>query len=465
MPVRSLIARESARSGSVRRDRARGRRDRAPHRAPARRITVHGDYDVDGVCATAIIVRALRALGADVDWFMPSRLEDGYGLSSDNGPAARRARHRAAADRRLRDHRGRGGGRGVARPGSTSSSVRSPRAAGGRAAARLPDRAPRRLRLSVPRPVRHRGGVQARPGAGSGTADEDLELVALATVADLVPLRGENRRLVREGLAAMANTGNPGLRALMSVAGARPERARRPGTRVPARATDQRGRTPAPGRRRARAAADRGPGAGGGDRATSSTPLNGERRAVEQRIVWEAETQVAAGSRTAALTCWPAEDWHPGVIGIVASRIVERHHRPAILIALDGRWVGAPAPAGAFPDSTCSAALHAAAGYLERYGGHRAAAGLSLARRSHSLHSLRRSTLTPLQRADARAAGAGRARRRDRLGRRAGARRWPRSWRRWSRVGWATRRRGCWSRARGSATCARWGRVATPGSP
>ena len=107
------------------------------------RITVHGDYDVDGVCATAIMVRALRSLGADVGWYLPSRLEDGYGLGR-NRQAARGAGYGAADHRRLRDHRGRRGrrrARGRARRGRH----RPPCAARRRPAARLPDRASGRL--------------------------------------------------------------------------------------------------------------------------------------------------------------------------------------------------------------------------------------------------------------------------------------------------------------------------------
>ena len=92
---------------------------------------------------------------------------------------------------------------------------------------------------------------------GAPGAEDDLELVALATVADLMPLVGENRRLVREGLRALARTARPGLRALMAASGRRPERARHRRARLPAGAADQRRRPAAPRRRRARAAADR----------------------------------------------------------------------------------------------------------------------------------------------------------------------------------------------------------------
>ena len=150
--------------------------------------------------------------------------------------------------------------------------------------------------------------------------------MALATVADLVPLRGENRRLVREGLRALACTAKPGLRALMSVTRSDPSAldASTIGFRLAPRIN-------AAGRlRRADAGVEllltEDP-ARAREIALELDAVNAERRAVEQRILWEAEEQVAElGERPAYVLA--AEDWHPGVIGIVASRIVERHHRP-----------------------------------------------------------------------------------------------------------------------------------------
>ena len=98
---------------------ARGRRaDRARRSPPGARITVHGDYDVDGVCSTAILVRALRELGADCDWLIPDRLGDGYGLTDGERRAAGRARHRPADHGRLRDRLRPTRSRRRARPGS-----------------------------------------------------------------------------------------------------------------------------------------------------------------------------------------------------------------------------------------------------------------------------------------------------------------------------------------------------------
>jgi single-stranded-DNA-specific exonuclease len=339
------------------------------------RITVHGDYDVDGVCATAILVRALRSLGASVNWFLPSRLEDGYGLSGET------VRRLAARDTRL-----------LLTADCAITAVDEVRAASALgidvvvtdhhhplASGQLPEC-----------PIVHPevcgypfaelcgAGVAYKlaQALGAATAEEDVELVALATVADLMPLRGENRRLVRQGLAAMAGTAKPGLRALMEVARVDPSAldAHALGFRLAPRIN-------AAGRvRRADAGLElllTNDGARAAEIAAELDHLNAERRAVEQRIAWEAEASAAGlGDRSAFVLA--GEDWHPGVIGIVASRIVERHHRPAILVALDGEL--GQGSARSIPGFDLLGALHACAVHLERYGGHRAAAGLTIRR-------------------------------------------------------------------------------------
>src|ERR1039458_3010696 len=186
------------------------------HLTRGSRITVHGDYDVDGVCATAIMVRALRWLGATVDWFLPSRIDDGYGLSS--ATVARLAR------------RGTGLPLTLARGITAVEEVAAARAAGldlvitdhhaPRVDGELPDCAiVHPVVGGYPCPNLCGAGVafKVAEALGAGTVAQDTEIVALATVADLVPLTGENRRLVREGLRALANTAKPGLRALMVV--------------------------------------------------------------------------------------------------------------------------------------------------------------------------------------------------------------------------------------------------------
>ncbi len=377
------------------------------------RIVVHGDYDVDGVCATAVLVRALRSLGADAGWFLPSRADDGYGLSAATVVrlAARDVRLLVTVDCGITavDE--------VARAAATGIDVvvtdhHAPRADGA-----LPDC-----------PIVHPGvcGYPCAELCGTAvafklaealeapSAAEDLELVALATVADLVPLRGENRRLVRAGLHALANTAKPGLRALMTVAGVDPS-----GLDAGALGFRLGPRINAAGRvRRADAGLElllTGDDVRARQIAEELDSLNAERRAIEQRISWEADALVAEmGDRPAYILA--SAGWHQGVIGIVASRVVERYHRPAILIALD-EDPAAPAHGSgrSIPGFDLLAALHAVAGSLGRYGGHRAAAGLAVmperidelraAFERHAEQVLTPELLEPVQRVDAVASG------------------------------------------------------------
>src|SRR4029077_16594028 len=204
----------------------------------------------------------------------------------------------------------------------------------------------------------------------------DLDLVALATIADVVPLLGENRTLVRRGLRALASTGKPGLRALMAVA-------RVDSSRVNERAVGfaLAPRLNAAGRmHRADAGleliltSDRARAA---QVAEELDRANHERRAVETRIRFAAEAQIAElGERGAYVLA--AEDWHAGVIGIVAARLAERHHRPVVLIALAGET--GKGSARSIEGFDLLAGLNACGEHLLRHGGHRAAAGLEIER-------------------------------------------------------------------------------------
>src|SRR5829696_5376990 len=345
------------------------------------RITVHGDYDVDGVCSSAILIRALRTLGADVDWYLPSRSSDGYGLAAATvDRLAERgtdllitvdcaitaveevARARAAGmDVIVTDHH-------------------SPRADG-----IVPDAPIVHPRIGgYPCPdlcaaaVAHKlaQALLATSGEDPRMAEEDLDLVALATVADVVPLLGENRRLVRAGLRALASTRKPGLRELMDVAKVDPGTldAGAIGFRLGPRlnAAGRLYRADAglellltEDRERARAVA------------LELDANNTERRDVETRIRFEAEAQVAEQGSAAAYVL-ASDGWHAGVIGIVAARIAERHFRPCVLIALDGEE--GTGSGRSIPGFDLLGGLHAGSETLRRYGGHRAAAGLTIAR-------------------------------------------------------------------------------------
>ena len=339
------------------------------------RIVVHGDYDVDGVCATAIMVRALRARGADVGWYLPDRLTDGYGLSL--GTVERLA------------ERGTGLLLTVDCAITAVSEVAAARQAGldvvvsdhhaPRADGELPDcEIVHPAVCGYPCPELCGTGVAYKlaQALGATTAEEDIELVALATVADLMPLVGENRRLVREGVTALSRTAKPGLRALMAVSKVDPS-----SLDTHALAFRLAPRINATGRlHRADAGlelllTDDEPRAA--QIASELDRVNAERRAVEQRIVWEAEALVAEqGERRAYVLA--GEGWHPGVVGIVASRVVERHHRPVVVVGLDGDE--GSGSARSIPGFDLLGALHASAEHLERYGGHRAAAGMTIRR-------------------------------------------------------------------------------------
>ncbi|HET8951907.1 MAG TPA: single-stranded-DNA-specific exonuclease RecJ, partial [Solirubrobacteraceae bacterium] len=345
------------------------------------RITVHGDYDVDGVCSSAVLIRALRTVGADVDWYLPDRATDGYGLAA------------ATVDRLAQ----RGTGllvtvdcaitavEEVARARAAGMDVivtdhHSPRADG-----HLPDAPIVHPRIGeYPCPdlcaaaVAHKlaRALLEASGEDPRLAEEDLDLVALATVADVVPLVGENRRLVRQGLRRLASTRKPGLRALMDVAKVDPSTidAGAIGFRLGPRlnAAGRLYRADAglellltEDKERARAVA------------LELDANNTERRDVETRIRFEAEAQVAEQGSAAAYVL-ASDGWHAGVIGIVAARIAERHHRPCVLIALDG--AEGTGSGRSIPRFDLLGGLHAASEPLQRYGGHRAAAGLTIAR-------------------------------------------------------------------------------------
>ncbi|MEA2295593.1 MAG: single-stranded-DNA-specific exonuclease [Solirubrobacteraceae bacterium] len=353
------------------------------HVAAASWITVHGDYDVDGVSSTAILVRALRSLGARVDWFLPSRTEDGYGLAASTVErlADRGTRLLVTADCAITavDE--------VAHARALGMDVvvtdhHAPRADGV-----LPDAPIVHPRLGGGNPCgdlcaagvayKLAGALLEAAGLDPALADEDLDLVALATVADVVPLHDENRALVRAGLKALAATRKPGLRALMAVSRVDPSGldSSSIGFRLAPRLN-------AAGRiARADASLElllTGDEARAKEIADELDALNRDRRDVETRILFEAEAQVRATPGEPAAYVLAGEGWHPGVIGIVAARIAERHHRPAVLIAVDAEAGTGTGSGRSIPAFDLLAGLGAGARHLLRHGGHRAAAGLTI---------------------------------------------------------------------------------------
>jgi single-stranded-DNA-specific exonuclease len=371
------------------------------------RITVHGDFDVDGVCATTIMVSTLRELGAECDWLIPDRMADGYGLSAENiQKLAERGTEllitvdcgitsveEVALARSLgievvvTDHH---------QPGETlpDCPILHPAVDGypfeqlcGTAVA---------WKLSCA--LRQGSGAPptetvAQPGAGEGSSvvpaasaggapdacAVDLDLVALATVADVVPLVGENRSLVKRGLAEVRRARRPGIRALLEAAKCEPTQvdegdlAFRLAPRINAAGRLYR--------------ADAGVElflTEDEDRAKEIAAelgrANSERRATEREVDAAAEAarrELPDELREAPGLVLAGEGWHPGVIGIVASRLVERHHRPVVVISLDGEG-GGRGSGRSIPGFDLLAALEACAEHLDGFGGHRAAAGLQL---------------------------------------------------------------------------------------
>ncbi|MGQ0539228.1 MAG: single-stranded-DNA-specific exonuclease RecJ [Gemmatimonadaceae bacterium] len=347
------------------------------------RILVHGDYDVDGMTATTILTRTLRLLGGDVVPFVPQRLTDGYDLTSAGVRAARS--HGAALlitadcgtsavqpvaelkaqgiDAIVCDHHLPGG------PLPDCVALLNPRAPG----CPYPDKdlCAAAVVFKLAQALLRARGVSENAVLGM------LDLVALATVADVAPLRGENRVLVRYGLRLMQETRNVGLRALIRAAGLE-------GKDITA------GRVAFVLAPRLNAAGRVGHALRGvellleedeGAALASARQLeewNLERQALDRRTLHEAlelaERLDLESTRGIVLA---SPTWHPGVIGIVASRLVEEFTRPVVLVAIEGDiGKGSGRSTGAFD-------LHGGIGacrhLLLRFGGHRVAAGLTIA--------------------------------------------------------------------------------------
>jgi single-stranded-DNA-specific exonuclease len=382
------------------------------HVTQGARITVHGDYDVDGICSTAVLVRALRELGGDVDFYLPDRASDGYGLSLQTVQrlAARGTQLLVTVDCAVTAVEE------VAAALALGMAVVVTDHHSARADGALPKAPTVHPRLcgypcadlcATAVAFKLAEALYAASGRDPRELSADLDLVALATVADVMPLTGENRTLVRRGLRALAATTKPGLRALMAVSG------------VDAATVGERAlgfalapRLNAAGRLyRADAGLElilTSDPERAGQVAQELDSANRERRLIEQRIRFEAEAQMAElGERSAYVLA--GERWHPGVIGIVASRLVERSGRPVVMIALDGEeGRGSGRSVDAFD---LLAGLTACGASLLGYGGHRAAAGLQIERArvgefaaalcAHADGVLRADDLVPVERVDA----------------------------------------------------------------
>jgi single-stranded-DNA-specific exonuclease len=363
--------------------------------AEGKRITVHGDFDVDGVSATALLVGALRELGAECDWLIPDRMADGYGLSEGNvRKLAERgtqlvvtvdcgitAVDEVALAKELgvevivTDHH---------QPGAQlpDCPILHP-ALDGYPFAELCGTAVAWKLACALRGASGAGSPGARsrgvPGDPAPDAHADLDLVALATVADVVPLVGENRSLVKRGLEEVRRARRPGMRALLAAAKCDPSRLDesdlgfRLGPRINAAGRLYRADAGVElflteDDRRAE------------EIAAELSRANGERRATEREVANAAEAalrELPERLRDAPGLVLAGKGWHPGVIGIVASRLVEKHHRPVVVVSLDGKG-GGRGSGRSIPGFDLLAGLEACSEHLGQFGGHKAAAGLEL---------------------------------------------------------------------------------------
>ena len=359
-----------------------------------RRVTIYGDYDVDGVTATAILWHCLQLLGAKVDYYIPLRLEEGYGLNSD----AIRSLH--AEDP----------GRLVVTVDCGITSVDNAALAKElgleliisdhhQLADSLPDAAvlvhPRLPGTSYPFgdlcgagvAFKLAWGICKRMGDGNRATPQMKEflltavgLAAIGTVADVVPLLSENRVIVRFGLASLVERGSKGLKALMKICGLEGRTSLQSedigfaiGPRINAAGRLGQARLAVElltteDQSRANALAD------------YLNELNKNRQTVERRILKQAKELVAENpewEQHNALVL-AHKEWHPGVIGIVASRIAEHFQKPAIMISLHRPDEVGQGSCRTFAGFDLHAGLSHCREHLVSYGGHKMAAGMKV---------------------------------------------------------------------------------------
>lgn len=349
-------------------------------------ILVHGDYDVDGVCSAAMFTRVLRHLGARVEPFVPHRMHDGYDLSQAGVRAA------AAA------------GATVILTGDCGIVAHDAIAAAGQAGIDVivtdhhtpGDTLP--SAVAVVNPNRRDCTYENKALCGAGVAFKlcqalwssrgldpkelwfYLDLVAVATIADLAPLTGENRILAHYGLRVLSQSRNPGMRALLQSAGLGGLERVAAGqvSHVLAPRINAVGRMSAARKGVNLLLEDDDALAHGLAGILESE--NRTRQAVDRQTLAQALELLEQDydpARDYAIVL-AGEGWHSGVIGIVASRVVERLNRPTILFALDGSAPLARGSARSIHGFHLYDALKECSHYLERFGGHKYAAGMDI---------------------------------------------------------------------------------------
>lgn len=346
--------------------------------AHGRRIRVYGDYDADGVTATAVLVRVLDTLAAQVDWRIPNRFDEGYGLQPDavfqahkdgidllvtvdcgsSSPDAARLADSLGLGLIITDHHRLGSELPVA------------------AALVNPER------MDDNRQILSGAGVALQVGRlllGDDPPPACWGLAALGTVADVVPLLGESRPLVKKGLTAIRSGAVPGLTALLKVAGRSPEHC---GARDLAFSVGPRinaaGRMGSPDPAVSLCLTEHAGVAS--EVARQLEEFNRQRRQVEQRVTQEALTSLPRDGhgRLLSFLVVAGENWHEGVVGITAARLAERFRRPAAVVALDGSRGKGSARSGGQGDVLAVLRTHQAR--FVKLGGHQGAAGFTVDR-------------------------------------------------------------------------------------
>ncbi|HIJ86455.1 MAG TPA: single-stranded-DNA-specific exonuclease RecJ [Desulfuromonadales bacterium] len=353
-------------------------------------VCIYGDYDVDGISGTALLVSFLRQVGITCSYFIPNRFNDGYGLheaslqqiialgatlimSVDCGITAVREAdfcRQAGVDLIILDHHT------PQEKIPEATAVVNPLQPGCAYPFKLLAGVGVAFNLLVALRSRMRQEGLFNTGIEPDLRDW-LDLVALGTIADVVPLTGQNRMYVSYGLHKLEQSLRPGITALKKVAGIKESVT-----------CGQVGFRLAP---RLNAAGRMESAVPGVDLLLSSVPddctaiadeldaANAERQSVERGILEQAIAQVEGDGRYPARKSIviASTDWHQGVIGIVASRLVERYHRPTLLIAIDGEGT-AKGSGRSIPGFHLLEALTACSEHLARFGGHRYAAGIGL---------------------------------------------------------------------------------------
>ncbi len=345
------------------------------------RIVLYGDYDVDGVTSITLLTRVLRAYGATVECFLPSRIEEGYGLSVEG---VRRCVSTLEPQLLIAVDCGT----------SSVAEIAALSAEGVEVVVfdhhECKDTLPDCVAVVNPKlgsEFQHLCSVgivfkaahallKSQPLPGLDLR-EFLDLVALGTVADLVPIREENRIFVKRGLLQLEKSSWAGVRALVDLAGLRlpyspshvgfglGPRLNAAGRLGTAREALDLLLTDDPSRARTLA--------------QSLDLQNRERRMVEDTVLQQAEAQLASyfdPARHAAIVVGET-GWHPGVVGIVASRLMKRHHRPTLVIGFDEQGLG-KGSGRSIEGLSLVEALKGCGVYLDKFGGHEMAAGVTL---------------------------------------------------------------------------------------